>query len=56
MMYNPLQRIARERIAPTESYFRHQLYKDMFMIWELQWKVELADTQEFFQIVWMLLK
>jgi hypothetical protein len=21
---------------------------------ELQWKVELADTQEFFQIVWML--
>jgi hypothetical protein len=26
-MYNPLQRIARERIAPTEidSYFRHQV-------------------------------
>jgi CubicO group peptidase (beta-lactamase class C family) len=36
-MYNPLQRIARERIAPTEiDYFRHQSYKDMFMIWELQ--------------------
>jgi hypothetical protein len=45
-MYNPLQRIARERIAPTEidSYFVIRLYKDMFMIWELQWKVELADT------------
>jgi hypothetical protein len=48
-MYNPLQRIARERIAQRRSIaiFVIRLYKDMFMIWELQWKVELADTQEF---------
>jgi hypothetical protein len=35
-MYNPLKDI-RERIAPTgfDSYFRHQIIQDMFMIWEL---------------------
>jgi hypothetical protein len=54
-MYNPLQRIARERIAPTEidSYFRHQViqgYHDMGAAME----GGMADTQEFFQIVWML--
>jgi hypothetical protein len=54
MTMYPLQRIAKERIVPTEiDSFRHQII--MFMIWELQWKVEL-DMPEFFQIVWMLLK
>jgi hypothetical protein len=43
-------RYNKDRIAPTEidSYFRHQIIQGMFMIWELQWKVELVDMPEFF--------
>jgi hypothetical protein len=58
MMYNPLQRIARERIAPTEidSYFRHQVIQGYVHDMGAAMEGGLADTQEFFQIVWMLLK
>jgi hypothetical protein len=48
-MYNPLQRIARERIAPTEidSYFRHQVIQGYVHDMGLQWKVELTHEQFF---------
>jgi hypothetical protein len=51
MMYNPLQRIAKERIAPTEidSYFRHQIIQGYVHDMELQWKVELVDMRIFFK-------
>jgi hypothetical protein len=50
-MYNPLQRIAKERIAPTEidSYFVIRLYKDMFMIWSCNGRWNWRTCRNFFK-------
>jgi hypothetical protein len=57
-MYNPLQRIAKERIAPTEidSYFRHQIIQGYVHDMGAAMEGGIGGHAGIFQIVWMLLK
>jgi hypothetical protein len=49
-MYNPLQRIAKERIVQqNDSYFRHQIIQGYVHDMGAAMEGGIADTQEFFK-------